>query len=252
MSGAPLFDAFDRVRIVNLQSRTDRRAEMERELRRVGMAGDGKVAFFPAIVCPDPGPFRRIGSHGNFLARIRLLEEAAAANESVLILEDDCDFIAPALRAYRMPAHWDIFYGGYHALDPDDPDRSDIIGSHFMGFSARAAHIAADYLTRYLQPDFPIDAQAAAEPGFDPAIRPPIDGAFVWMRRAHPELTTAFAMLGVQRRSRTDVGDQHPWDRVPVLRSLAALLRRLRNRLSGRYAAMKPDKVAFGARNLRS
>lgn len=225
---APLFAAFDRIRVVNLPQRKDRRAQMERELRAAGVLGDPRVAFFPAIACSDPGPFRRVGSHGAFCSHLALLREAAEADQSILILQDDCDFLLAELEGYRLPPQWDLFYGGYVASDPDNLVDSDIIGAHFMGFSRRAAKVSADYLTRYLGPDFPPDAKAAAQPGFDPAIRPPIDGAFVWMRRAHPELVTVFAMLGAQRPSRTDIGDQRLFDRIPVLRTLAGWARRLR------------------------
>jgi glycosyl transferase family 25 len=242
-----LFAAFDRIRIVNLPSRTDRRAEIERELRRVGLAGDPRVAFFPAIARDDRGPFLRKGSHGAFLSHLALLTEAAAADETILILQDDCGFLLPEITAYRLPERWDLFYGGYVASDPDNLVESDIIGAHFMGFSARAARTASAYLTRYLTPDFPPDAKAAREPGFDPAIRPPIDGAFVWMRRAHPELVTTFAMLGVQRPSRTDIGKTRWFDRVPGLRGLAGHLRRLRRRNAGPPASMKQTNLRFGA-----
>jgi hypothetical protein len=63
-------------------------------------------------------------------------------------------------------------------------------------------------------------------------VRPPIDGAFVWFRSAHPDLATVFARLGVQRSSRTDVGDQKWFDRVPVLRDGATMLRKVRRRLA--------------------
>lgn len=200
---------------------------MEREFRRVGLGGDPRVTFFDAISCADSGPFLRRGSHGNFLSQLALLKEAAVANESILILEDDCDFLVPQVLEFEMPERWDIFYGGYlDARDPDNLDGSDIVGSHFMGFSPRAAQAAARYLTDYLEPDFAPDPRAAAEPGYDPAIRPPIDGAYVWFRRAHPELRTVFSQLGVQRSSRTDVGDQRWFDRTPGVRELAGLARK--------------------------
>ena len=240
-----LFAAFDRIRIVNLPSRTDRRVEMERELRRVGLASDPRVSFFSAISCTDRGSFLRIGSHGAFLSHLALLTEAAEADETILILQDDCDFLLPEIAEYRLPQHWDIFYGGYTASDPENLPESDIIGAHFMGFSRRAAHIAADYLSRYLMPDFPADVRATAQPGFDPAIRPPIDGAFVWMRRAYPELATTFALLGVQRPSRTDIGHRSWFDRTPGLRNIAELLRQLRRRGKG-HSAMKPANIRFG------
>ena len=125
-----------------------------------------------------------------------------------------------------MPSDWDIFYGGYVATDPQNPEAGDIIGAHFMGFSRRAAKAAASYLTAYLEPGFEPDPRASRERGFDPAFRPPIDGALVWFRRAHPELRTVFAMLGTQRASRTDIGDQKWFDRLPLIRALAGLTRK--------------------------
>ncbi len=228
----PVFAAFDRIRIVNLVTRRDRRAEMESQLSKVELTGDPRVEFFNALSYSEPGPFLRTGSHGAFMSHVVLLQEAAAAGQSILILQDDCDFILPDIQDYALPDAWDIFYGGYVASDPDDLHNSEIIGAHFMGFSPRAAKAAVDYLTRFLQPDFPPDSLAATQTGFDPAIRPPIDGALVWFRRAHPELRTVFAMLGVQRSSRTDIGDQRWFDKVPALRHLAETARKFRRRHS--------------------
>lgn len=247
MSAPRFFDAFALIRIVNLPARTDRRAQMESELAAVGLKGDPRVQFFPAVARTDPGPFRRPGSHGAFLSHLALLREAAEAGQPILILQDDCQFLRPQIDTYVLPDQWDILYGGYVASDPDDLHASDIIGAHFMGFSPRAAQVALDYLTRYLEPGFPPDAKAAAQPGFDPAIRPPIDGAFVWMRRAHPELVTQFAMLGVQRASRTDIGDQRWFDRVPGVRSLVEVLRTMRNRWRRDPPQMRARDVRFGS-----
>ena len=226
-----LFDSFDRVRVVNLPHRKDRRSEMNAQFAKVGIAGDPRIQFFEALSFPDPGPFRRRGSHGNFRSRIPLLREAGEAGQSILIFEDDCDFLFPQVLEFEMPAEWDIFYGGYVASNPADPHNSDIIGSHFMGFSPRAAKAAADYLTAYLEPDFPPDPGAAMEPGFDPAVKPSIDGALVWFRRSRPDLVTVFAQLGFQRSSRTDVGEQKWFDRVPVVRGLVGLARRIMRRV---------------------
>ena len=175
-------------------------------------------AFFDAIRPDDCGPFRSKGSYGNFLGHVEIIAEAARRNQSVLILEDDCNFL-PAAKGYKVP-ECDIFYGS-HAEDADT-----IIGSHCMGFSKRAVQALNIYLSDYLSPDFPPDPAAAKEPGFNPALRPPIDGACVWFRRAHPELTTHFALLTYQRSSRSDVTPAHLFDRIPVVRDLAELARR--------------------------
>lgn len=200
---------------------------MEAQLARVGLLGDPRVAFHAASSPSEPGPFNSNGAHGCFLSHYALLQEAAAAGESILILEDDCDFLPGA--ATFTADDFDVFYGGFNAAsDPADLHRSDIVGSHFMGFSQRAAKAAAAYFTAYLAPDFPPDARGASDPGFDPAIRPPVDGAYVWFRRAHPDLRTVFVTLGVQRPSRTDIGEQKWFDRMPGVRDAAGLARRVR------------------------
>ena len=227
-----IFSRFDRIQIVNLKRRTDRRRQMERELRRVGLSVGDRVAFFEALQFDNPGPFARVGSNGAYHSHLAILKEAAANGESVLILQDDCDFL-PVAMDYELPEGGDIFYGGYYASDPKDLHNSEIIGAHFMGFSREAASKAAAYLEALLDPDFPPDEKAAAVPGFDPAIRPPVDGALVWFRRAHPELRTEFAMLGVQRPSRTEIGDLALLDRIWGIKHLATWAR------SARYAVRR-------------
>ena len=214
-----IFDSFDMIRIINLPERTDRRRRMESELASVGLTDDSRVAFFPAIRPTDKLNHSSIGMRGVFLSHHAILKEAAANNASVLILEDDCDF-APHIADYRAPGGWDIFYGGYYANQPDRLQDSDIIGAHMMGFTAAAARNVADYFS-----------------GLSPEGQfPPIDGAYVWYRRAHPAVTTVFAEppIGNQRASRTDIGTLAIYDRLPIVRDLVELARQIRNRIRGR------------------
>jgi glycosyl transferase family 25 len=213
-----LFDAFDRVRIVSLVERQDRRRQMGRQLAAIGLIGDPKFSFFDAIRMSAPGPFRSSGSHGCYLSHLAILTEAANNRQSVAILQDDCDFL-DRIRSYQLPP-CDIFYGSH------SEDGNTIIGAHFMGFSSRAAALAADYLQQLLDPSFPPDSQACLESGFNPAIRPPIDGSLVWFRRAYPHLQTAFALLGVQRRSRSDI-TPGALDQIPVVRGAVEAMRRV-------------------------
>lgn len=219
-----LFDRFDQIRIVSLPERNDRRRFMSRQLKHLGLIDDPRVQFFDAYKTPDPGLFRKAGSHGCFLSHLEILRSAAEHNQSVLILQDDCEFF-PEVRTYVLP-ECDVFYGGYYTND--ESLTGEIIGAHFMGFSRIAASKAAAYLARYLDPSFPPDKSASQEPGFDERIRPPIDGAFVWFRRAHPELRTEFAVLSRQISSRSDISP-HLADRLPVFRGAAALLRQIRS-----------------------
>lgn len=214
-----ILDAFDRIRIVNLEHRRDRRAQMEGELRRVGLLGDPRVAFFRAFRPDDRDDFTSIGARGVYASQKAILDEAAAAGESVLILEDDCDFAAHLAR-YATDEPWDIVYGGYEASDAADLHGSDIIGAHMMGFSAAGAQRVSAYLRDL---DYT-------------GIHPPIDGVYVWFRRAHPDVATHFAVppLGHQRSSRTDIADLAFFDRWPGLRTLASAARRLRRAVARR------------------
>ena len=219
-----LFDYFDQIRIVSLRERNDRRRFMSRQLNELGLRDDPRVQFFDAYRTSDRGLFRKPGSHGCFLSHLEILRSAATRDESVLVLQDDCEFF-PEIRTYELP-ECDIFYGGYHR--DDSSPTGGVIGAHFMGFSRIAASTAATYLEDYLLPTFPPDKVAAEDPSFDPAIRPPIDGAFVWFRRAHPELRTEFALLSRQTSSRSDISP-HLADRLPVLRGAAAVFRQIRS-----------------------
>jgi glycosyl transferase family 25 len=205
-----LFGAFDRVRVVSLPVRQDRRRSIARQLKGF------TFEFFDAYRVSEPGPFYKAGSFGAYLSHLQILGEAALRDESVLILQDDCVF-RPDAYEYQVPP-CDIFYGSHGA------DEDCLIGAHCMGFSASAAKLAKDYLLKLLDPAFPADPVAQGEPGFDPMIRPPIDGALVWFRRAHPELKTAFALLADQRRSKSDVSPG-ALDRVPVVREAARFTR---------------------------
>lgn len=208
-----MFESFDIVRIINLKDRRDRRAEMVEELRRAGVDGDPKVQFFEAIRPADKAGFTSIGLHGVFKSHLAILEEAAAKNASVLILEDDCDFSADVATA-RIDPSFDIFYGGYTASNPADLHASDIIGAHMMGFSARTAPKVCEYLKRLYAEGHHLS----------------IDGAYVWYRRAHPSDKAIFAEppLGWQRPSRSDIEPGPFYNRWIGLRSVVQGLRQLR------------------------
>jgi glycosyl transferase family 25 len=215
-----IFNMFDRVRVINLRSRRDRRSQMNEELRKVGLLGDSRVAFFDAIRPEAPGRFSSVGARGVYASHMEILKDAARAGQSVLILEDDCDFVRDAER-YIPPAPWDVFYGGYVAADPEHLTSSDIIGAHMMGFTAEGARYVVDFLETL-----------ACE-----GTHPPIDGAYVWFRRAHPDIPTLFAEppLAHQRPSRTDIADLRFFDRMIGLREAASAARRVKRFFRSRY-----------------
>ncbi len=229
---------FDRIYVINLASRADRRAEMQTQLERVGLSLDrAPVILFPAVRPDSPGEFPSIGARGCFGSHLGALKAAVAEGcQRILILEDDLDFspaglqsIDTALSALREQP-WGMFYGGYRldrALPSTGPiqrvDPTDVIGTtHFIGLAGPWIGTAADYLEAMLH-----------RPAGDPRGGPMhVDGAYSWLRAARPELHTwvATPQLGDQRPSRTDIHDLRWYDRWPVVRELAQAARRLRRR----------------------
>ena len=239
-----LLNTFDRVYVINLPQRSDRRAEIAAQLRRVGMALDKEpLTLFPAIRPADAGGFPNVGTRGCFMSHLGVLQDAARTGHApIAILEDDLDFApayataGPAVAQALAAEPWDIFYGGHRiqgepAHAPEDaPGRAvrevapevPIVTAHFIAFSGRA--IAPLVST--------LEAMLERPPG-DPRGGPMhVDGAYAWFRAAHPQFRTLVAVeqLGVQRASRTDIHALKWFDTVPLVRGLAQAARRLKRR----------------------
>ena len=239
-AGQALLDTFECVRIINLRHRKDRRAEIASELARLGLGIDGRrIAFHDACKPEDAGAFPSIGARGCFTSHFDILADAHATGaRNVLILEDDLDFAPdaetrlPLTLALLNAKGWSIFYGGYenHAGPADGALLSfaqpaeGIRTTHFLALARNAIEAAIPYL------------KAMSErPAGDPAGGPMhVDGAYSWLRRDHPELTTWLAkpVLGHQRPSRTDIHEVGLIDRTPVLRDLAGIARRIKRHSS--------------------
>ncbi len=223
--------------VINLPYRADRRAEFAAQLHHVGLSFDHpRVKIFDAVRPDAPDGFPSIGARGCFLSHLGILRQAVAAGQDrILICEDDLDFTADALS--RLPdlvarlrtEDWSLFYGGYGDTPGGKPIAAGMVRldadvgvscTHF--YAIRGAAIAD--LVQYL------DAMLARPPG-DPEGGPMhYDGALCWFRNAHPQHTTLAAVppIGIQRPSRTDIHALRWFDRWPVVRSLATLVRRAR------------------------
>lgn len=196
-----MLQRFQSVRVINLPEREDRRREMSGQLRYAGLEAE----FFRAVRPGDVGPFRSVGEHGVFLSHLAVLREAGERGESVLILEDDCDF-TPLARVAREPS--DMLWGGFHI--PGDY----IVGAHCMGFSAATVKRLVPYLEEWLATD---DA-------------PPIDGAYLLFCRANPDIVVDACdpPIAVQRPSHSDIAGRRGLDRLRLLQPLMRLARKLK------------------------
>lgn len=226
-----LLSCFDRICIINLPHRGDRRRAVCRELRRQGVAVDGRRVRIVDGVRPDtPGGFPSIGARGCFLSHLKVLCQARTDGvQRLLVLEDDVMFnaemaAASALGAALSDDGWHLAYPGHTLAAQPGPlrwVRSDaaLVCAH----SYAVHHDALDPLIGYLQDCL------ARQPG-DPQGGPMhYDGALTMLRRQRPALITLLATrsLAGQRSSRSDIIGPSWLDRLPG----AAGLRQVKNGL---------------------
>lgn len=234
-----LFASFDRLYVLNLPDRADRRREMAGELARIGTGfGDPRVRLFPAVRPADSGGFPSTGARGCFLSHLAMLRDArdSGANH-MLILEDDCDFAAgfdrllPAALDQLDLLGFDIFYGGHDPIErPEDiraaspltlaDSATPVRTTHFIGFGRAAIAALIPYL----------EAMLLRPPGSPEGGPMHVDGAYNWFRAARPDMVAWLAspQLGHQRPSRTDIAPPGPLDRLPApLRRAARWMKRI-------------------------
>jgi hypothetical protein len=205
---------------------------MAEQLARVGLAFTSpNVSLFSAVRPQESAGFESIGARGCFMSHLQILREAVGLR-SVLILEDDLDFVprvnhllGPAEAA--LPPDWGIFYGGcvVDVQQTSGPlmeiEPSMKIGTtHFVAFSGDVIGRVVTYLEAILErPQGHIDGGPMH-----------VDGAYSRFRADHPDVRTFVAMpeLGYQRPSRTDIHELKWFDRAPLVRSAVESVRRVR------------------------
>ena len=239
-----LADYFDAAYYINLAYRTDRRAEVERELQRARIS----ATRFEAIRPDSAGEFPTLGTHGCFMSHLGVLKQAyEEGHDRVIIFEDDL-LLRPALveqqaevvEQLQKHADWDFVFFGHDLEQNGHPTAVAARGKPW-----RIEKIQADFgllhcyavrrtilpqLIEYLET---ILTRKAGDPRGGPMH---VDGAYTHFRNDHPEVQTLVALpqIAVQRSSRTDIHELSLKDRVPLLRDAVAIARRLRNRLRGR------------------
>lgn len=230
-----LTDLFDRIVIINLVERGDRRREMDQELRQIGLSlTHPGIALFPAIRPKDAGDFPSLGARGAFLSHLEVLRNARDAGaRRLLVLEDDL-MIDPALGSslHRL-AHeitsdkWDFLYLGHMQAGQMPPHmettRAPQQCLHFYAVQRRAFDDLIGYLEACLQ-------RPAGHPEGGSMH---VDGAISMFRERFPAYTTWLLQpsMGRQRPSRSDITHNRWYDRSALISPLMALVRRLKRRV---------------------
>lgn len=223
---------FDRIAIINLPERRDRRRAVTRELRSQGLSAESERVRFVQAIRPDgPGEFPSTGARGCFLSHLKVLRQAQADGvKRLLVLEDDVMF-TPALRraAHLRQAleqdDWQLAYPGHVQAAQPGPLRWErtseaLVCAHCYAVNASALPVLVAHLEACL-------ARPAGHPQGGPMH---VDGALTWLRRQRPDLVTLLASrsLAGQRSSRSDIIGPSWLDRRLGV-ALAAWVRSLRN-----------------------
>jgi hypothetical protein len=232
-------DYFDRIYVINLPERTDRRRRIVRELDRAGLPLErGKVEIFPAVRPSSAAGFPNIGHRGCFLTHCNILKRAEAEGlRNVLIIEDDLSisprFAAEAADLVKIleTTAWGFTYFGHvERVEGSNPAalRSHVgplLTTHFV-----AVH--GSIFARFVAFMELVQQRPAGHPGGGPM---PIDGAYSTFRRQNPDVLTLLASpnLGWQRSSRSDLSPKW-FDRIPGLRQAVAATRRAKLWWQGR------------------
>lgn len=235
-----LTDFFERIYIVNLPERDDRRREMQQELARIDLRIDGdRVRYFRAVRPDNAGLFPSLGARGCFMSHFAICEEAIRDGlNNVLVMEDDLAFdmrlpdALPMLLQRLRIEPWDIAYFGHfdpatHAVDVDAPiwrsTTAALATTHFYALNRRALTLLRNHLKACLE----------REPGHPLGSPMHVDGAFSLLRSLDQSLVTLIATpsLGGQRSSRSDIFPNRWYDRLPLTQPCASLARKAKNRL---------------------
>jgi glycosyl transferase family 25 len=234
-----IFDIFERIFIVNLPERTDRRTEMVLELKKLAISEtDPRVVFFPAIKPETTAGFPSIGARGCFLSHLAIFKQVQALNlTTVLIMEDDLSIhpqlliqlndISQALQQHE----WGFTYLGHvEKIIETKIDSFDLIvyslpmmTTHFYAIHARILDRLIEFLETVL----------SRPPGHPEGGPMHYDGALSTFRQQNTDVLTLIATpnMGWQRSSRSDIADNHYLDRISFMRPLVTGFRRFKNQL---------------------
>ena len=205
-----MFSAFDSIRIISLPDRLDRRAEISKEMPRVGLTvGVGPVRMFDAIKPAEAAGFPSVGARGCYLSHLQVLREAIeTGTKHLMVFEDDALFTreiknAEALLGLCMSDDWDFLYPGHlmlpaipgplHWIPKDDW----LMCTHAYAVNQRVLKPLVAYLEGAL-------TRPVGHPDGGPMH---LDAAYNYFMRDTPGVLTyrSSRSLVIQRRSHSDV-----------------------------------------------
>ena len=226
---------FDRIYVINLPYRVDRRKAVEKELENAGMPfTPGKVELFTAIRPDSAAPFRSIGTRGCYLSHLAVLKKAREQQlRNVLVIEDDL-VLSEHFKKYEDmlieqlgQTHWDIVHFAYVSVVSAannfeenftklQPFSGEILGTQLYGVDGKVLNRLINFFEVLLE-------RPVGHPEGGPMDT---DGVFNVFRWQNPDVVRLISSPSVesQRITRSDITPRW-FDQVPVLKSLVTLMR---------------------------
>ncbi|SHK60282.1 hypothetical protein SAMN05444321_0011 [Bradyrhizobium lablabi] len=205
--------------VINLDSRPDRRREMQNQLDRIGW----RAEFVKATRPDDKGPFPSVGARGCFLSHLDVLKRGLGSH--IILMEDDLDFTSNFTERWtaaikNLPDNWSIFYPASNVGNGEVNHLVGILQTHMVVFNRSVVGTIIQELDTII-----------SRPGGHPLGGPMhVDGAYSTIRSRNPDIRTYAVSppLGFQRSSRSDIFDGSFLARVNVLRLVTRVTRGLR------------------------
>lgn len=223
----------DKIFIINLSERSDRRKEINNELDWIGAANHHNVEIFPAIKATELGGFTSIGARGCFMSHLSILRKARDSGmQKILIIEDDLMFShyfkknQQAVAQHLKSDAYDIAYLGHLVETKNsgalrfEKHELPLMQCHFIAFRGDVIASLVTFLETLL----------TRPPGHPDGGPMHLDGAYSTFRAQQPERITQIAVpsLGFQRPSPSNIAGFRWFDKVIGFRELSATVRKIR------------------------
>ena len=241
-----LADHFDRVFVLNLPHRTDRRQRVERELADLGVKIEpGRVEIVAATRPDSADGFMSPGRRGVFLSHAGLARRALDEGlDRVLVLEDDVSF-TPAMREHGeamlqtlFERTWHVAFLGHLSVEASPEKLEELyegppgwvnlpgprIGAHAYALHRDVLPALVDYMGKVETRPF----------GHPEGAKFGADATFNMFGDLHPqfEILASRPNLATQAGSASDLAPRW-FDRVPILKQAARTARAMRDRRAG-------------------
>lgn len=238
-TGQKLREFFERIVVISMASRPDRRSRVIRVLARLGLEL-GKtpgVELFDAICPTEANGFPSAARRGSFLSHSTVAKQALRDKlNNILVIEDDAAF-TPAMAQHggRLVSQlaeipWHIAFLGYLNITPPPgppgwlPLEGERLGTHCYGLKREILPELTEYmhLVETREPGHPDGARFGADPTY----------VMFCAKTKHCITLMARPNLSVQGSIASDLSPKW-FDRIPGLRESAALARRAKFAMAG-------------------